>query len=110
MAVFAKGDIIVLPFPYSDLSGVKRRPASVVGLSSGSGIILCQIISRAVADGDAVPLNSADFTSGALSQPSNIRPNKLFTADSQTVLYRVGLVKQSLLDSVIRQTIEILQR
>ena len=110
MPVFAKGDVIVLPFPYSDLSRVKRRPAIVVGLSSGGDIILCQITSKAVADGDAVPLNSADFVSGALSQPSNIRPNKLFTADSQTVLYQVGAVEQSLLDDVIRKVIEILQR
>ena len=110
MPVFTKGDVIVLPFPFSDLSQVKRRPAIVVGLSSGGDIILCQITSKAVADGDAVPLTSADFTSGALSKPSNIRPNKLFTADSQTVLYQVGTVKQSLLDEVIRKIVEVLQR
>ena len=110
MPVFVKGDVIVLPFPYSDLSQVKRRPAIVVGLSSGGDIILCQITSKTVADGDAVPLGSADFVMGALSQPSNIRPNKLFTADSQTVLYQVGAVKQSLLDEVIRKIVEVLQR
>ena len=110
MPVFVKGDVIVLPFPFSDLSQVKRRPAIVVGLSSGGDIILCQITSKAVADGDAVPLGSADFTSGALSKPSNIRPNKLFTADSQTVLYQVGTVKRSLLDEVIRKVVEVLQR
>ncbi len=110
MPVFVKGDVVVLPFPYSDLSQVKRRPAIVIGLSSGGDIILCQITSKTVADGDAVPLNGTDFTSGALSQPSNIRPNKLFTADSQTVLYRVGKVKQFLLDDVIRKVTEVLQR
>ncbi len=110
MPPFTKGDVIVLPFPYSDLSQAKRRPAIVVGLSSGGDIILCQITSKAVTDGDAIPLNHADFVSGALSKPSNIRPNKLFTADSQTVLYRVGKVKQLLLDDVIRKTVEILQR
>ena len=110
MPVFTKGDVIVLPFPFSNLSQVKRRPAIVVGLSSGGDIILCQITSKAVADGDAVPLTSADFTSGVLSKPSNIRPNKLFTADSQTVLYQIGTVKQSLLDEVIRKIVEVLQR
>ncbi len=110
MPVFVKGDVVVLPFPYSDLSQVKRRPALVVGLSSGGDIILCQITSKAVADGDAVPLSSDDFISGALSQPSNVRPNKLFTADSQTVLYRVGKVRQFLLDDVINRITEVLQR
>lgn len=110
MTAFVKGDVVVLPFPYSDLSQVKRRPALVVGLSSRGDIILCQITSKNVADGDAVSLNSTDFASGALSRPSNIRPNKLFTADSQTVLYQVGTVKQPLLDDVIHKIIEVLQR
>ncbi len=110
MAGFVKGDVVVLPFPYSDLSQAKRRPALIVGFSSGPDIILCQITSQAVADGDALPLNIWDFTSGALSKPSNIRPNKLFTADSHIILYQVGTLRQSVVDNVVQKTIEILQR
>jgi len=45
---FVKGDVVVLPFPFSDLSAVKRRPALVVAALTGEDVILCQITSRIV--------------------------------------------------------------
>jgi mRNA interferase MazF len=38
-------------------------------------------------------LEDADFDTGGLRQPSNIRPNRIFTADSHIVLYRVTSCK-----------------
>ena len=32
MGKFVKGDIVVIPFPFSDLSGSKRRPALVIAM------------------------------------------------------------------------------
>ena len=46
MAAFVKGDIVVLPFPFSDLSASKRRPALVLADLQGDDIILCQITSK----------------------------------------------------------------
>jgi mRNA interferase MazF len=106
MAGFVKGEVVVLPFPYSDLSQAKRRPALVVADSSGPDVVLCQITSRAVADGDALPLDGSHFASGALSKPSNVRPNKLFTADSRIVLYQVGTLKQAALDAVTNKSLK----
>ena len=40
---FLKGDVVVLPFPFSDLSQSKRRPALVAANLEGDDIILCQI-------------------------------------------------------------------
>ena len=81
MAEFVKGDVVVVPFPFSDLSASKRRPALIVATLTGDDVILCQITSKNVSDTYAVPLTSADFVSGTLHQDSNIRPNRLFTAD-----------------------------
>ncbi len=110
MAGFVKGDVVVLPFPYSDLSQSKRRPAVVVALSSGPDMILCQITSQTVRDSDALPLDNTNFAVGALSKPSNVRPNKLFTADSHIILYQVGTLKQGVIDDVIKKVVELLQR
>ncbi len=81
MATFVKGDVVIVPFPYSDLSQTKRRPAVVVAVLPSGGLMLCQITNQAVTDGDAVTVNNADFANGGLNLPSNIRPNKVFTAD-----------------------------
>jgi len=74
MGAFVRGDVVVAPFPFSDLSAAKKRPALVVATLTGDDVILCQITSQAVADGYAVPLADRDFTSGGLRQAGNIRP------------------------------------
>ena len=35
MAKFVKGDVVVIPFPFSDLTQVKRRPALVIANLEG---------------------------------------------------------------------------
>ena len=39
MGAFVRGDVVVAPFPFSDLSGAKRRPALVVATLSGDDVI-----------------------------------------------------------------------
>lgn len=74
MAKFVKGDVVVIPFPFSDLSQSKRRPALVLTVLQGNDLILCQITSKSVKDNYAIPVDQNDFASGRLNQESNIRP------------------------------------
>jgi mRNA interferase MazF len=46
MAGFVKGDVVIVPFPFSDLTQAKRRPALVVANLRGNDLILCQITSQ----------------------------------------------------------------
>ncbi len=48
MEEFIKGDIVVIPFPFSDLSGRKKRPALVIADLVGEDIVLCQITSKSI--------------------------------------------------------------
>jgi mRNA interferase MazF len=107
VARFIKGDVVVIPFPFSDLSQSKRRPALVLASLEGDDVILCQITSKSMKDSYAISLDDADFESGGLKQASNIRPNRLFTADTHIILYRVGTVKKEKLNRVIKAIIEI---
>ena len=97
MGAFVKGDVVVAPFPFSDLSATKKRPALVVAGFTGDDILLCQITSQTISDQYAISLLESDFASGGLRQASYIRPNRLFTADSNIVLYRAGGVLPVLL-------------
>jgi mRNA interferase MazF len=90
VAKFVKGDVVVVPFPFSDLTQAKRRPALVVSVLEGDDPILCQVTSQFVKDSYAISIEGKDFEEGGLKQKSNVRPNRLFTADSHIVLYRIG--------------------
>jgi mRNA interferase MazF len=108
MGRFIKGDVVVLPFPFSDLSDAKRRPALVVATLSGDDVILCQVTSQIVSDSYAISLQNSDFLDGKLNQDSNVRPNRLFTADSNIVLYRVGSIKPEKIGQVVDRIVEII--
>ncbi|MBX0329988.1 type II toxin-antitoxin system PemK/MazF family toxin [Oscillochloris sp. ZM17-4] len=109
MGAFVKGDVVVVPFPFSDLSASKRRPALVLADLSGDDVILCQITSQAARDRYAIPLLDADFAEGGLRQASHIRPNRLFTADSALILYRAGHISDAKGAEVIAAILAILQ-
>ena len=110
MAKFIKGNVVVVPFPFSDLTHTKRRPALVISNLESNDIILCQITSQAVKDNYAIPIDDKDFETGGLKQPSNIRPNRIFTADSHIVLYKVGNLTDNKLNEVIEMVVEIIRR
>ena len=76
MGRFVKGDIVVLSYPFSDFSALKRRPALVIADLDGDDVILCQITSQAKMDRYALKLQDEDFTDGKLNIQSVIRPNK----------------------------------
>ncbi len=109
MAKFVKGDIVVVPFPFSDLTLSKRHPALVIAPLEGDDIILCQITSQTVKDKYSLSLDDTDFETGNLKQPSNLRPNRIFTADSHIVLYRIGNLKPEKITQAVEKVVEIIR-
>ena len=93
MERFIKGDILVIPFPFSDLSESKRRPTLVLTDLPGDDIILCQITSKNSRDMDSISLTEEDFETGSLNRPSYIRSNRIFTADKRIILYKIGHIR-----------------
>jgi mRNA interferase MazF len=109
VAKFVKGDVVVVPFPFSDLTQAKRRPALVISKLEGDDLILCQITSQSIKDNYAISLDDKDFETGSLKQISNVRPNRIFTADNHIVLYKVGNLKIEKLKEIIEKVIEIIR-
>ena len=64
MGKFVRGDVVIVPFPFSDLTQSKRRPSLVVAALEGDDIILCQITSKTIKDSYSLSLNDSDFEAG----------------------------------------------
>jgi mRNA interferase MazF len=107
MEQLMKGDIVVLPFPFSDLSKSKRRPALVAASLTGDDLILCQITSETRRDNYSVSLEAKDFKKGKLDIKSMLRPNKIFTADKSIIVYKIGTLKETKTKKVEKELVKI---
>lgn len=108
MERFIKGDIVVIPFPFSDLSRNKKRPAFVIKDLSDNDILLCQITSKPNKDRFSIPLLKSDFKTGELPVDSNIRVSKMFTADKKIILRKAGTVKENYCDQIIDEIVKLI--
>lgn len=101
MGEFVVGDVVAVPFPFSDLSGKKLRPAVVLATMEHDDLILCQITSNAFASKRAIEISDADFLDGGLPSTSHVRPDKLFTAESTIIQKRKGTLQPRRLRMVL---------
>jgi mRNA interferase MazF len=105
VVVPARGEIVLVPFPFSDLSQSKVRPAICLADAGRSDWVLCQVTSQQYADPLAVVLDKKDFASGGLKVASFARPGKLFTANETLLIRSVGkltdVALQRLLGAVV---------
>lgn len=102
--------VILLRFPYSDLSASKVRPALVLGDAGRGDWVLCQITSNPYADASAIRLEDADFNEGGLQRTSFIRPNKLFTANKALFYRTAGIVGADIHQRTVEALIDMLRK
>ena len=86
MVTPSAGAVILVPFPFSDLSQSKLRPAVVLANAGKRDYVLCQITSNIYSDSRAIEIKHSSFASGSLRVVSYARPSKLFTANRNLVV------------------------
>ena len=107
MATPSVGSIVLLPFPFSDLSRSKIRPAAILASAGRGDWILCQITSKAYADPIAVQVTDSDFESGGLRLVSYARPTKLFTANGEIFLSRAGQLNTQKISEILQGVVSL---
>lgn len=106
MGILERGDLVVVKFPFSDLSGAKLRPGLVVGRADRGDFILCQLTSQSYND-DGIEIDpKKDVIAGKLRGTSYARPLKLFTANEQIIKGVIGKLSGEKLDNVVGQIVE----
>jgi mRNA interferase MazF len=88
--MFAFGSIILARFPFTDLSGDKRRPALVVSRDDDqrSEFVVCFITSVPRSGPDMAPIAASPAT--GLKVPSVVRFDKIATLDRSVIAGKLG--------------------
>jgi len=103
----AAGVIVLVRFPFSDLSQTKLRPAVVLADAGHGDWILCQVTSKPYGDARAIKLEDANFASGSLRVTSYARPAKLFTANRDLIMAQVATLNQESFTQIIDTVVKL---
>jgi mRNA interferase MazF len=103
----AAGVIVLVRFPFSDLSQTKLRPAVVLADAGHGDWILCQVTSKPYGDARAIKLEDANFASGSLRVTSYARPAKLFTANRDLIVAQVATLNQESFTQIIDTVVKL---
>lgn len=109
MVTPAVGEVVLVRFPFSDLSQSKLRPAVCLVDAGRGDCVLCQITSNAYGDSRAILLDDPDFASGGLKVASYVRPAKLFTAHERLIAKSVGKLRDNTLRRVVDGVVALLR-
>lgn len=105
MVAPSAGEVVLVPFPFSDLSQAKLRPAIALADTGRGDWILCQVTSNPYGDPRAVHLTSSSFSSGSLRSDSYARPGKLFTASRELMVTQVAVLTPTALQQIIEAVV-----
>jgi len=90
-------EIVLVPFPYSDLSATKKRPVIIVSNSDYNlkheDIVVCVITSNQYKDDFSVDLENEDLEIGILPETSVVKVHKLFTIHKSKIIRKFSSVK-----------------
>jgi mRNA interferase MazF len=109
VATPSAGSVVLMPFPFSDLSQSKLRPAVVLADADRGDWILCQITSKSYSDARAIELNNSSFAKGSLHLVSYARPSKLFTANRSLIVRQVGVLTDNALKEIVDAVVDLLR-
>lgn len=109
MVTLAASRVVLVRFPFSDLSQAKLRPALVLAGVGRGDWILCQVTSRPYADLQAIALDDRSFASGSLRVVSYARPGKLFTAHQSLIAAEIGSLESDAFRQIIQAVVGILE-
>ncbi len=87
------GEVVLIPFPYTDLTTAKRRPVLVLRPADGFGDFLAAAITSHPGHVDALTLTQMDLQEDVLPKPSYVRATKLYTLNERIVVRRFGALK-----------------
>lgn len=104
-------DIVLLPFPFSDLQGSKVRPALVVSNDifnrKSDDCIMVPLTTVIKDEPYSIVIEQRDLKSGSIPMTSRVRADKLFSVEKKLVLKNIGTINDAVFAKVKQEILPI---
>jgi len=108
--MFNQKDIVLIPFPYSDLTLSKQRPALIISnekINKMQDRICCLVTTKSHKDDLKIEKNS--FEEGILPFKSFIKPHRIFTIQENVIIKKLCKINNDLHNSVVNKINEYIK-
>ncbi|HRP03205.1 MAG TPA: type II toxin-antitoxin system PemK/MazF family toxin [Candidatus Kapabacteria bacterium] len=103
--IFNQREIVLVPFPYSDLSAFKNRPVLIISNNkynnSNSDILVVAITSKEYLDDYSIILDNSDLEYGLFPESSIIKVGKLFSISKSKIIKKFSIIKVEKYEEII---------
>ncbi|MHB8604189.1 MAG: type II toxin-antitoxin system PemK/MazF family toxin [Thermoplasmatota archaeon] len=101
------GDLVLVPFPFTDLSSAKQRPALVLSdaavNAASADVVVCALTSNLANSPHSVLVSDADLERGKLAKPSRVKVAKVATLQRSIVRKKFARLAPAAFSRVMRE-------
>ncbi|MEK6757921.1 MAG: type II toxin-antitoxin system PemK/MazF family toxin [Nanoarchaeota archaeon] len=109
--MYEQGEIVVVPFPFSDLSSIRQRPVLIlsknVDIKTSEDLITCGITSNIKNAPHSILIENKDLAKGNIPVKSRIKIDKIFTLDKDIIIKKVAQINKETLAKVKKEFIQL---
>lgn len=95
------GDIVSIPFPYTDLSTRKRRPVLVLTIPDNRGDFISLPVTSVQTEESAVCIRAESMAEGNLPKISWVRYDKVFTLSASSIKKKYGTLRDDIFEQIM---------
>jgi mRNA interferase MazF len=110
---YQKGDIVIIGFPFSDLSRTKKRPALIISndtVNKTGDYLMVQVTSKISNDYLSLPINKTNYVSRKeLPLQSCIRLHEIFLLNESLIIYKNTAINREFINLVIEKITELIK-
>ena len=97
-------EVVLLPYPFSNLEGMKVRPALVVSNNlfnkKSADCIMVPLTTVIKGEPYSVIIDNNDMHSGELVKQSRVRSDKVFAVEKSLVIMKIGVIKDKTFEKI----------
>lgn len=102
--IISQKEIVLLPYPFTNLEGTKVRPALAVSNNNfnnkSDDCVMVPLTSVLKDEPYSIIITQEDLVSGKLLKPSRIRADKIFTVQKNLIIMKIGKLNEKTFEKI----------